>query len=78
MPNRVVSYYNDGTGDSRIGRAPSVFVCGNKTKLWRVSNGSSTIQTELLAIKQALEHTGIAQRDHNTHRLKELFTSSTV
>ncbi|XP_071521480.1 uncharacterized protein [Panulirus ornatus] len=56
-PAGAVAYFTDGsvnqTGEGRSGAA--IHTQGH-TRLWRLSNGCSTLQTELVAISKALEH----------------------
>ena len=52
----TATYYTDGSVDRSTGRAGASVHCQEHTACWRVSNDASTLQTELLAIDQALRH----------------------
>ncbi|XP_068234183.1 uncharacterized protein [Palaemon carinicauda] len=50
------TYYTDGTVDPGTKTAGAVVFSSNLTACWRTSNNASTMQTELVAIKQALQY----------------------
>ena len=49
-------YYTDGTVDPDSNTTGAAVFSNNFTGSWRTSNTASTMQTELIAIKQALNH----------------------
>ena len=51
-----VTIYTDGSVEQDTGAAGAAMVCGEVTRQWRVSDGASSLQTELVAIKGALNH----------------------
>ena len=50
------TYYTDGSVNQSTGTASAAFVNKNTTAIYRLPDGSSTLQTELLAIQKALQH----------------------
>ena len=50
------AYYTDGTVDPDTQTAGAAVYSSNFTGCWRVSDTASTMQTELIALKQALQH----------------------
>ncbi|XP_076032993.1 uncharacterized protein LOC143020456 [Oratosquilla oratoria] len=62
-PSNSVTYYTDGSVDPNTGRCGAAIVVDNgETNHWRVSDGCSTLQTELAAVLQALEHAQATDR----------------
>ncbi|XP_068212655.1 ribonuclease H1-like [Palaemon carinicauda] len=60
------TYYTDGSVDRAIpAAAAAVISTSGYKKNWRLFNHASTLQTELVAIAKALEHSG-NQQDGNT------------
>ncbi|XP_071512741.1 uncharacterized protein [Panulirus ornatus] len=56
-PAGAVAYFTDGSVDQTDeGRSGTAFHTQGHTSLWRLSNGCSTLQTELTAVSKALEH----------------------
>ena len=51
-----ITIYTDRSVEHDTGAAGAAFVCGEITRQWRVSDGASSLQTELVAIGGALEH----------------------
>ena len=51
-----LTIYTDGSVDQDTGAAGAAMVCGEVTRQWRVSNGASSLQTELVAIRGALDY----------------------
>ena len=49
-------YYTDGTVDSDTNTTGAAVYSENFSACWRTSNSASTMQTELIAIKQALKN----------------------
>ena len=49
-------YYTDGTVDPETQTAGAAVYSNHFTGCWRVSDTASTMQTELIALKQALQH----------------------
>ena len=54
-PENVV-YYTDGTVDPDTNTTGAAVYSRSFTGCWRISNSASTMQTELIALKQALTH----------------------
>ena len=52
----AATIYTDGSVDHTTGAAGAAFVCNTVTRRWRVSDGASSLQTELVAIRGALEY----------------------
>ena len=52
----ATTVYTDGSVDQDTGTAGAAFVSGGVTSQWRLSDGASSTQAELVAIKGALEH----------------------
>lgn len=52
----TATIFTDGSVDQRTGKAGSAFVCGDFLKAKRISDNSSTLQAELVAIKDALNY----------------------
>ena len=50
-----LTIYTDGSVEQDTGAAGAAFVCGGITRQWRVSDGASSLQTELVAIRGALD-----------------------
>ena len=50
------AYYTDGSVDSNTESAGAAFFSANATGLWKLPAHCSSAQTELYAIKKALEH----------------------
>ena len=50
----VQTYYTDGSVSD--GRAAAAFICNTETIHYRLNNGASILQAELVAIKGALQH----------------------
>ena len=55
LPGSTV-YYTDGSVDPETHTAGAAVFSENFTGCWRVSNTASTMQTELIALQQALQH----------------------
>ena len=55
LPGSTV-YYTDGTVDPDTNTTGAAVYSENFTGSWRTSNTASTMQTELIALKQALQH----------------------
>ena len=51
-----ITLYTDGSVDPITGAAGVAFISEGASNKWRVSNGASSFQTELVAIRGALEH----------------------
>lgn len=51
-----MTIYTDGSVDHDSGAAGAAMVCGGVTMQWRVSDGASSLQTELVAIRGALDY----------------------
>ena len=51
-----ISYYTDGSVDNNIPAAGAAVFSNNFTASWRVSNNCSSLQAELIAIKEALQY----------------------
>ena len=49
-------YYTDGSVDPESGRAGAAFITGGLERAWRTSDHCSTLQTELVAVLHALQH----------------------
>ena len=49
-------YYTDGTVDPDTQTAGAAVISSNFTACWRITRTASTMQTELVALKQALSH----------------------
>lgn len=60
-------YYTDGSVDRETNTAASAFVHEEETALFRLPDGSSTLQTELLAILKALQHSEPRQKPVTIH-----------
>ena len=60
----VACFYTDGSVDPSTSRAGASVHCREHTACWRVSDHASTMQTELLAIGQALRHALLQSRSH--------------
>jgi len=55
-------YYTDGSVDTYTGNAAAAFIHKEATAHFRLPDGSSTLQTELVAIMKALQHAELRQR----------------
>ncbi|XP_068205262.1 uncharacterized protein [Palaemon carinicauda] len=67
------TYYTDGTVDPGIHTTGAAVYSNNFMACWRIFNNSSTMQTELVAIKQALIYSfENEERPVVIHRLKIL------
>ncbi|XP_063872048.1 uncharacterized protein LOC135106720 [Scylla paramamosain] len=60
-------YYTDGSVDRETNTAASAFLHEEETALFRLPDGSSTLQTELLAILKALQHSEPRQKPVTIH-----------
>ena len=60
----TATYYTDGSVDPATNRASASVYCAAVTASWRVTDGASTSQTELLGINQALRHALGQTLDH--------------
>ncbi|XP_045121986.1 uncharacterized protein LOC123510718 [Portunus trituberculatus] len=60
-------YYTDGSVDPQTSASASAFTHEDETALFRLRNGSSTLQTELLAILKALQHAEPRQKPVTIH-----------
>ena len=54
--NNTISYYTDGSVSPDIPATGAAVFSNNYSASWRLSNTCSTMQTELFAIKEALQH----------------------
>ncbi|XP_045110151.1 uncharacterized protein LOC123503805 [Portunus trituberculatus] len=61
-PHNCEVYYTDGSVDPITKRAAAAFVSENTTAIFRLTDGASTLQTELVAIQQALRHCKIRHK----------------
>ena len=59
-------YYTDGTVDPDTNTTGAAVYSRNFTGSWRTSNSASTMQTELIAIKEALKHSIQNQNENIT------------
>lgn len=55
-PTSLEHYYTDGSVQQDVQTAGAAFTCNAGSGKVRLTNGASTLQTELVAIKSALEH----------------------
>lgn len=60
-------YYTDGSVDPTTNRAAAAFVSDEATGHFRLPDGSSTLQTELVAIEKALQHAVPRHKDIVLH-----------
>lgn len=52
----ATTIYTDGSVNTESGAAAAAFVTKDVTRQWRLTDGSSSTQTELVAIREALQH----------------------
>ena len=64
-PGNII-YYTDGSVDPDTSTTGAAVYSENFTGCWRTSNTASTMQTELIAIKQALENSNNFQNENVT------------
>lgn len=53
---QAVVYYTDGSVNHQTGTVGAAFVCEGHTAIFRLPNGCSSTQAELVAIGRALKH----------------------
>ncbi|XP_069181114.1 uncharacterized protein [Procambarus clarkii] len=64
MASDSFTYFTDGSVDQQGQETGAAVKAGNSANSWRLSNGCSTLQTEMLAIQKALEHALAQHRQH--------------
>ncbi|KAG0713577.1 hypothetical protein GWK47_015910 [Chionoecetes opilio] len=74
-PAPPLSSQTDGSVDPATGAAGAAFVSGQTTKQWRLTDGASCLQAELVAIRGALHH---ALESHSPHVIIHTDSKSSI
>ncbi|KAG0730005.1 Ribonuclease HI [Chionoecetes opilio] len=70
-----LTIYTDGSVDPATGAAGAAFVSGQTTKQWRLTDGASCLQAELVAIRGTLHH---ALESHSPHVIIHTDSKSSI
>ncbi|KAG0726792.1 hypothetical protein GWK47_004182 [Chionoecetes opilio] len=70
-----LTIFTDGSVDPATGAAGAAFVSGQTTKQWRLTDGASCLQAELVAIRGALHH---ALESHSPHVIIHTHSKSSI